>query len=347
MCLTFIPQGQPACLLPVYHRGAVKSYTMKNFHEILGVPPNASREEIKRTFRKLACKYHPDRNGSKEAKEFNEISEAKRVLLDFNARMKYQHHFAQHRSARFSKGNLLQPPTKLLKMSNAFSRVKIAAASFGVLLIVAGIFIVSTSKDNPTQQAAITIHNSADDNKVEDSAEQLSYKQIETVAVQSPEKHQQTKPALVNPTTKQQPVRTPAVQAEQRSPIVNGEPEMTNTSIKKQGKETGAHSRLKGDFTNLLQAGPTAAEKNFGQQEMEQVLAQLNKTMPVADNNSQCLQIRKSRNCNVVNAFELAEFLRMNGYSIGGRKIVDTNSEGIDIHQSNGCIVLTVGHFKP
>ena len=64
---------------------------MAEFYEILGVPRDATSDEIKRAYRKLAMTYHPDRNnGSREAEDrFKEITEAYDVLRDPNKRATY------------------------------------------------------------------------------------------------------------------------------------------------------------------------------------------------------------------------------------------------------------------
>ncbi len=64
---------------------------MKDYYEILGVPRNASQEEIKRAYRRLVRKYHPDLNkGDPEAeKRFKEINEAYEVLSNPEKRAKY------------------------------------------------------------------------------------------------------------------------------------------------------------------------------------------------------------------------------------------------------------------
>lgn len=65
--------------------------TIKDYYEILGVKKGASQDEIKRTFRRLARKYHPDVNpGDKTAEQkFKEINEAYEVLGDPKKRAGY------------------------------------------------------------------------------------------------------------------------------------------------------------------------------------------------------------------------------------------------------------------
>jgi curved DNA-binding protein len=63
----------------------------KDYYKILGIEKNASQDEIKKAFRKLALKYHPDKNpGDKKAEEkFKEANEANEVLSDPGKRKKY------------------------------------------------------------------------------------------------------------------------------------------------------------------------------------------------------------------------------------------------------------------
>src|SRR6266568_2606003 len=61
-----------------------------DYYDVLGVPRNASKDDIKGSYRKLALQYHPDRNKAPEATEkFKEISEAYAILSDDEKRKQY------------------------------------------------------------------------------------------------------------------------------------------------------------------------------------------------------------------------------------------------------------------
>jgi DnaJ-class molecular chaperone len=63
---------------------------MANYYEVLGVPNDASEEQIKRAYRKLSLQYHPDRNTDPSASaRFQEINEANEVLSDTKRRAEY------------------------------------------------------------------------------------------------------------------------------------------------------------------------------------------------------------------------------------------------------------------
>ena len=59
----------------------------QNYYDILGVKKDASEDDIKRAFRRLARKHHPDAGGSEE--KFKEINEAYEVLSDAEKRQQY------------------------------------------------------------------------------------------------------------------------------------------------------------------------------------------------------------------------------------------------------------------
>ncbi|HEY5563445.1 MAG TPA: molecular chaperone DnaJ [Clostridiaceae bacterium] len=76
----------------------------RNFYEVLGIEKGATEDEIKKAFRKLAIKYHPDKNqGDKESEEkFKEINEAYQVLTDPQKKSQYD----QYGTADFNGGDM-------------------------------------------------------------------------------------------------------------------------------------------------------------------------------------------------------------------------------------------------
>ncbi|GCC11115.1 chaperone protein DnaJ [archaeon] len=79
----------------------------KDYYEILGVNRDTSSDEIKKKYRKLALKYHPDKNKSPEAEEkFKEISEAYAVLSDDEKRKLYDTYGHEGIDSRFSREDI-------------------------------------------------------------------------------------------------------------------------------------------------------------------------------------------------------------------------------------------------
>lgn len=67
---------------------------MENLYDILGVAPNASTDQIKKRYRAMAMRYHPDRNTESGAEaRFNAIQKAYDVLSDAKQRDEYNQKF--------------------------------------------------------------------------------------------------------------------------------------------------------------------------------------------------------------------------------------------------------------
>lgn len=82
----------------------------KDYYKILGIDKNASQEDIKKAYRKLAMKYHPDHSsGSKENEEkFKEISEAYAVLSDPEKRKQYDTFGAEDFRQRYTQEDIFR-----------------------------------------------------------------------------------------------------------------------------------------------------------------------------------------------------------------------------------------------
>ena len=96
----------------------------RDYYEVLGVDKNASDAELKKAYRKLAKKYHPDTNpGDKEAEaKFKEASEAYAVLSDADKRRQYD----QFGHAAFEQGG----------GAGGFGRIWILAAIWAIYSVI-------------------------------------------------------------------------------------------------------------------------------------------------------------------------------------------------------------------
>ena len=94
----------------------------RDYYEVLGVERSASAEEVKRSYRKLAVKFHPDKNPDDPHAEekFKELGEAYDVLMDADKRAAYDRfgHAAFGQGAQFRGGaahqrELIEPPASV------------------------------------------------------------------------------------------------------------------------------------------------------------------------------------------------------------------------------------------
>ena len=79
----------------------------RDYYEVLGLARNASADDVRKAYRRLAMQYHPDKNpDNKEEAEvrFKEISEAYEVLSDANKRAKYDQYGHQGMRSAFGPG---------------------------------------------------------------------------------------------------------------------------------------------------------------------------------------------------------------------------------------------------
>jgi len=86
----------------------------KDYYKILGVPHGSSAEEIKKAFRQLAQKYHPDKNpGNAKAEEtFKKVNEAYQTLGDESKRIVYDHDLKQAELLEQMRSSTFHPPER-------------------------------------------------------------------------------------------------------------------------------------------------------------------------------------------------------------------------------------------
>ena len=80
----------------------------RDYYEILGISKNASKDEIKKAYKQLAKKYHPDINKENDGEKFKEISEAYAVLSDDNKKAQYDQYGHAGFDQRFSQEDIFR-----------------------------------------------------------------------------------------------------------------------------------------------------------------------------------------------------------------------------------------------
>ncbi|MGE0588358.1 MAG: DnaJ domain-containing protein [Cyclobacteriaceae bacterium] len=94
---------------------------MRDYYQIMGVSPRATEAEIKRSYRKLAVLYHPDKNASIDAEErFKEINEAYEILGDPEKRHQYDYQLRVHSTFHYTHKNPVDPANRRRRAYQAY-----------------------------------------------------------------------------------------------------------------------------------------------------------------------------------------------------------------------------------
>lgn len=90
---------------------------MKDYYYILGIKKNSSLEDIKKAYRKLSLKFHPDKNDGDEffAERFKEIQEAYETLSNKNKRNEYDYTYSSNHSQKEKNGYNFTPSIEYFK----------------------------------------------------------------------------------------------------------------------------------------------------------------------------------------------------------------------------------------
>lgn len=123
----------------------------KNYYEILGVPRNASKDDIKRAYHILAHQYHPDKNNGNE-KRFKEINEAWRVLSGDLSKAEYDRSYDGNNFGDFGNKQKSQTPDTKKKITSKHKWKDILRIT-GIILFSGWVIFSGSSSDTNSTHA--------------------------------------------------------------------------------------------------------------------------------------------------------------------------------------------------
>ena len=144
---------------------------MKDYYKILEVDRGCETDKIKKSYKKLALKYHPDKNNGDDTK-FKEISEAYEVLSDNNRRCQYDYNFS-HNINFSTLGHQFMKPDDLFKQIFQNSDLDILASFMNDDNISSNSFTKSVSSSVTIQNGKKIVKTTTVENGITTTEEKI------------------------------------------------------------------------------------------------------------------------------------------------------------------------------
>ncbi|MDQ6814598.1 MAG: J domain-containing protein [Bacteroidota bacterium] len=282
---------------------------MKNYYTCLGIPENSSIEQINEAYKKLAQKYHPDKNDNDAYFNtlFKDINDAKQILTDAEKKSEYDLALVNYSDAYdlFNNQRLedeFNRKQRRTQLEKGADRKRSLFMFFGVIVFLCTAVFLWAEINN--------------ENIFSNDKSKKSFAIKESLA-EAPLAAQYD-----NPTTKSKEVFE------------------NDKKVKASSIETNTIKRSK-HITEKTR--PTSAWRDFTYQELLDIL-QLISTVKLRNNfTSNCITIKKAKNSNVDSNFKIATFLQKHGFIISGRETTSTVLHEYKVDFNGVCLNLTIG----
>lgn len=346
---------------------------MKNYYDILEISVDASKEQIKEAYKKLAVLYHPDKNlnNSSTVELFKDVNEAKQILFDDVKKAEYDLILTDwvlaHHKDNFKR------KTKLEKVQNYGSNLDLKSktlgkfALLGVAAIIITLFIVNYPEDKIVSKPKY-LSNRPEATPVSTMETGKEISNTPAIKQEEPKHVAAAKPVVqeIVPVSKTvEPAKEDVIRQNEIAALQIAEKdkiEKMKTEKAIAAKKVAAQDAISKEIAarNIVAKDnnakeiitkdvveETIAREQLSPQEMSKIINEIKREKTRTHNSSNCIQVCKTRNSNVENAFDIARLLGQEGFIIAGRETVRGDNEGVQIDASGSCIRIVIGVYKP
>jgi len=321
---------------------------MKNYYKILGISQDAAKEEIKKAFRELAFKYHPDKNSDQvSCDRFKEINEARQVLLNDFKRFQYDDaltYFSNKSNISFSAIEIKRK--KIRKRNVHLELIKETVLNkffLAALFLITVLFTIASYKVPDEELIADRALISAPLHVIQNEPGLPKIMQVNQVPVTAIKKETaRSKPYKLlmrsRLKTRQLHIARTIEPKEHTRRVYRGKINPFAVRRKPIREKVGFQFPLASAVNK-----DSGLRKQLTHNQMIEVLHKIRAEKQKSGSNSNCVQLVKSTSSNISNVFGLADFLKGYGFVISGREKIPESSNGINVNVMSDCISVTVG----